>query len=433
MIGRNVVYEPPTGRQSRKKTKKIGFFPSRRPSSVIDHKPARLSEEILGGTRGKHNEGRALFIASSHDGAGFIGPAIMDLGQLWSKVQTTASEIAAAAEETAARAYTAVEETGEMAAKSEAWLAMSSQFAKLQSDASFTFAELRARTVSEAERAERLILLKQEEAERRARARVTADIDTEIYGVNIDHECFVRDFTERTFLEYPVEDGDDELDETWEMDEWERDHAEACMAVVPELATLRFALCRDPAHHLLTPGAEPMSEARFWRTYFRVCGWRLALAEASFKARAAARARGIEVADDDPFPVEVDKAELEAFGFRVDDELLDQAAELIAEDLDEILGEEGEIQQARIERERAKKAEWLRTRKEWKPPDGSGSPGGSSPGKNSPNRGEEVGKKSDGDSDRADSPAPPTGKEDGSVADSEDSGVLVEAPVEREK
>jgi len=50
-----------------------------------------------------------------------------------------------------------------------------------------------------------------------------------------------------------------------------------------------------------------------------------------------------------------------------------------------------------------------------------------------PNRGEEVGKKSDGDSDRADSPAPPTGKEDGSVADSEDSGVLVEAPVEREK
>ena len=37
----------------------------------------------------------------------------MDLGQLWSKVQTTASEIAAAAEETAARAYTAVEETGE--------------------------------------------------------------------------------------------------------------------------------------------------------------------------------------------------------------------------------------------------------------------------------------------------------------------------------
>ena len=60
-------------------------------------------------------------------------------------------------------------------------------------------------------------------------------------------------------------------------------------------------------------------------------------------------------------------------------------------------------------------------------------PGGSSPGKNSPNRGEEVGKKSDGDSDRADSPAPPTGKEDGSVADSEDSGVLVEAPVEREK
>ena len=263
-----------------------------------------------------------------------------------------------------------------MAAKSEAWLAMSSQFAKLQSDASFTFAELRARTVSEAERAERLILLKQEEAERRARARATADIDTEIYGVNIDHECFVRDFTERTFLEYPVEDGDDELDETWKMDEWERDHAEACMAVVPELATLRFALCRDPAHHLLTPGAEPMSEARFWRTYFRMCGWRLALAEASFKARAAARARGIEVADDDPFPVEVDKAELEAFGFRVDDELLDQAAELIAEDLDEILGEEGEIQQARIERERAKKAEWLRTRKEWKPPDGSESPGG---------------------------------------------------------
>ena len=159
----------------------------------------------------------------------------------------------------------------------------------------------------------------------------------------------------------------------------------------------------------------------------------MALAEASFKARAAARARGIEVADDDPFPVEVDKAELEAFGFRVDDELLDQAAELIAEDLDEILGEEGEIQQARIERERAKKAEWLRTRKEWKPPDGSVSPWGSSPGKNSPNRGEEVGKKSDGDSDRADSPALPTGKEDGSVADSEDSGVLVEAPVEREK
>ena len=418
-----------------KKDKKIGFSPSRRPSpaSVIDHKPARHSEEILGGTRGKHNEGRALFIASSHGGAGFLGPAIMDLGELWSKVQTTASEIAAAAEETAARAYTAVEETGEMAAKSEAWLAMSSQFAKLQSDASFTFAELRARTVSEAARAERLILLKQEEAERRARARATADIDTEIYGVNIDHECFVRDFTERTFLEYPVEDGDDELDETWKMDEWERDHAEACMAVVPELATLRFALCRDPAHHLLTPGAEPMSEARFWRTYFRMCGWRLALAEASFKARAAARARGIEVADDDPFPVEVDKAELEAFGFRVDDELLDQAAELIAEDLDEILGEEGEIQQARIERERAKKAEWLRTRKEWKPPDGSGSPGGSSPGKNSPNRGGEVGKKSDGDSDRADSPAPPTGKEDGSVADSEDSGVLVEAPVEREK
>ena len=134
------------------------------------------------------------------------------------------------------------------------------------------------------------------------------------------------------------------------------------------------------------------------------------------------------MADDDPFPVEVDKAELEAFGFRVDDELLDQAAELIAEDLDEILGEEGEIQKARIERERAKKAEWLRTRKEWKPPDGSESPGGSSP-----NRGEEGGKKSDGDSDRADSPAPPTGKEDGSVADSEDSGVLVEAPVEREK
>ena len=47
--------------------------------------------------------------------------------------------------------------------------------------------------------------------------------------------------------------------------------------------------------------------------------------------------------------------------------------------------------------------------------------------------GGEGGKKSDGDSDRADSPAPPTGKEDGSVADSEDSGVLVEAPVEREK
>jgi hypothetical protein len=424
LIGRNVVYEPPTAGSHEKRQKKIGFSPA----SVIDHKPALHSEEILGGTRGKHNEGRALFIASSHGGAGFLGPAIMDLGELWSKVQTTASEIAAAAEETAARAYTAVEETGEMAAKSEAWLAMSSQFAKLQSDASFTFAELRARTVSEAERAERLILLKQEEAERRARARVTADIDTEIYGVNIDHECFVRDFTERTFLEYPVEDGDDELDETWEMDEWERDHAEACMAVVPELATLRFALCRDPAHHLLTPGAEPMSEARFWRTYFRMCGWRLALAEASFKARAAARAKGIEVADDDPFPVEVDKAELEAFGFRVDDELLDQAAELIAEDLDEILGEEGEIQQARIERERAKKAEWLRTRKEWKPPDGSESPGGSSP-----NRGEEGGKKSDGDSDRADSPAPPTGKEDGSVADSEDSGVLVEAPVEREK
>ena len=415
---------------SHEKRQKKSVFPrvADRPASVIDHKPARHSEEILGGTRGKHNEGRALFIASSHGGAGFLGPAIMDLGELWSKVQTTASEIAAAAEETAARAYTAVEETGEMAAKSEAWLAMSSQFAKLQSDASFTFAELRARTVSEAERAERLILLKQEEAERRARARATADIDTEIYGVNIDHECFVRDFTERTFLEYPVEDGDDELDETWKMDEWERDHAEACMAVVPELATLRFALCRDPAHHLLTPGAEPMSEARFWRTYFRMCGWRLALAEASFKARAAARARGIEVADDDPFPVEVDKAELEAFGFRVDDELLDQAAELIAEDLDEILGEEGEIQQARIERERAKKAEWLRTRKEWKPPDGSGSPGGSSP-----NPGGEGGKKSDGDSDRADSPAPPTGKEDGSVADSEDSGVLVEAPVEREK
>ena len=313
---------------SHEKRQKKSVFPrvADRPASVIDHKPARHSEEILGGTRGKHNEGRELFIASSHGGAGFLGPAIMDLGELWSKVQTTASEIAAAAEETAARAYTAVEETGEMAAKSEAWLAMSSQFAKLQSDASFTFAELRARTVSEAERAERLILLKQEEAERRARARATADIDTEIYGVNIDHECFVRDFTERTFLEYPVEDGDDELDETWEMDEWERDHAEACMAVVPELATLRFALCRDPAHHLLTPGAEPMSEARFWRTYFRMCGWRLALAEASFKARAAARARGIEVADDDPFPVEVDKPELEAFGFRVDDELLDQAA-----------------------------------------------------------------------------------------------------------
>ena len=74
----------------------------------------------------------------------------MDLGELWSKVQTTASEIAAAAEETAARAYTAVEETGEMAAKSEAWLAMSSQFAKLQSDASFTFAELRARAAASA-------------------------------------------------------------------------------------------------------------------------------------------------------------------------------------------------------------------------------------------------------------------------------------------
>ena len=231
-------------------------------------------------------------------------------------------------------------------------------------------------------------------------ARATADIDTEIYGVNIDHECFVRDFTERTFLEYPVEDGDDELDETWEMDEWERDHAEACMAVVPELATLRFALVRDPAHHLLTPGAEPMSEARFWRTYFRMCGWRLALAEASFKARAAARAKGIDVADDDPFPVEVDRAELEAFGFRVDDELLDRAAELIAEDLDEILGEEGEIQQARIERERAKKAAWLRTRKEPKPPRS----GPESPGGGSRRRGEEGGKKSDGDSDRGDSP-----------------------------
>ena len=358
----------------------------------------------------------------------------MDLGQLWSKVQTTASEIAAAAEETAARAYTAVEETGEEISKSEAWLAMSSQFAKLQSDASFTFAELRARTVSEAERAERLILLKQEEAERRARARATANIDPEIYGVNIDHECFVRDLTERSFLEYPVEEGDDELDETWEMDEWERDHSEAIMAVVPELATLSFALTRDPAHHLLTPGAEPMSEARFWRTYFRMCGWRLALAEASFKARAAARARGIEVADDEPYPVEVDKAELEAFGFRVDDELLDRAAELIAEDLDEILGEEGELEQARIERERAKKAEWLRTRKEWKP-DGSGSPGaGSGSRGGSPNRGKEGKMKSDGDSDRADSPAPTgIGKEDGSVADSEDSGVLVEAPVEREK
>ena len=370
----------------------------------------------------------------TRSGAGFLGPAIMDLGQLWSKVQTTASEIAAAAEETAARAYTAVEETGEEISKSEAWLAMSSQFAKLQSDASFTFAELRARTVSEAERAERLILLKQEEAERRARARATANIDPEIYGVNIDHECFVRDLTERSFLEYPVEEGDDELDETWEMDEWERDHSEAIMAVVPELATLRFALTRDPAHHLLTPGAEPMSEARFWRTYFRMCGWRLALAEASFKARAAARARGIEVADDEPYPVEVDKAELEAFGFRVDDELLDQAAELIAEDLDEILGEEGELEQARIERERAKKAEWLRTRKEWKP-DGSGSPGaGSGSRGGSPNRGKEGKMKSDGDSDRADSPAPTgIGKEDGSVADSEDSGVLVEAPVEREK
>ena len=373
----------------------------------------------------------------THTGAGFLGPAIMDLGQLWSKVQTTASEIAAAAEETAARAYTAVEETGEEISKSEAWLAMSHRFAKLQSDASFTFAELRARTVSEAERAERLILLKQEEAERRARARATADIDTEIYGVNIDHECFVRDLTERSFLEYPVEDGDDELDETWEMDEWERDHAEACMAVVPELATLRFALVRDPAHHLLTPGAKPMSEARFWRTYFRMCGWRLALAEASFKARAAARARGIDVADDaSMYPVEVDRAELEEFGFRVDDELLDRAAELIAEDLEEILGEEGELEQARIERERAKKAEWLRTRKEWKPDSPrSGSPGKSSSerGGDSPNRGEEGGKSlRDGDSDRGDSPAP-TGKEDGSVADSEDSGVLVEAPVEREK
>ena len=359
----------------------------------------------------------------------------MDLGQLWSKVQTTASEIAAAAEETAARAYTAVEETGEEISKSEAWLAMSSQFAKLQSDASFTFAELRARTVSEAERAERLILLKQEEAERRARARATANIDPEVYGVNIDHECFVRDLTERSFLEYPVEDGDDELDETWEMDEWERDHSEAIMAVVPELATLRFALTRDPAHHLLTPGAEPMSEARFWRTYFRMCGWRLALAEASFKARAAARARGIEVADDEPYPVQVDKAELEAFGFRVDDALLDQAAELLAEDLDEILGEEGELEQARIERERAKKAEWLRTRKEWKPDGSEGSPGAGSGSRGGlPNRGKEGKTKSDGDSDRADSPAPTgIGKEDGSVADSEDSGVLVEAPVEREK
>ena len=229
------------------------------------------------------------------------------MGQLWSKVQTTASEIAAAAEETAARAYTAVEETGEEISKSEAWLAMSSQFAKLQSDASFTFAELRARTVSEAERAERLILLKQEEAERRARARATANIDPEIYGVNIDHECFVRDLTERSFLEYPVEEGDDELDETWEMDEWERDHSEAIMAVVLELATLRFALTRDPriTSSPRAPSRCP-KRASGGRT-FCMCGWRLALAEASFKARAAARARGIEVADDEPYPVEVDK------------------------------------------------------------------------------------------------------------------------------
>ena len=125
----------------------------------------------------------------------------MDLGKLWTAVQETAADIAAKAEETAVAAAKAVEETTAEIASSETASYVSQQFAMLQSDASFTFAELRANTITEANRGERLILLKKEEAERRARIDTTADVDTELYGVNVDFECFVRDLTERSFLD----------------------------------------------------------------------------------------------------------------------------------------------------------------------------------------------------------------------------------------
>ena len=347
----------------------------------------------------------------------------MDLGKLWTAVQETAADIAAKAEETAVAAAKAVEETTAEIASSETASYVSQQFAMLQSDASFTFAELRANTITEANRGERLILLKKEEAERRARIDTTADVDTKLYGVNVDFECFVRDLTERSFLDYPVEDDDAGMDETWTMDEFQRDHTEACMAVVPELATLRFALTRDPSHRLLDKPGEDKTlwpESRFWRTYFRMCGWRLAMAEASFRARQEMKARGIEVEDGDFFPIDdPSRDEMEAMGFKITDEMLDMAADLIAGDIEEIQGEEGEKERERKEKEKEKKAEWIKNRKDWKTGGRGGGRGDSSPGKS----GGADASESDGDSVRADSPAP----KDESLADSEGSVVLVEA------
>jgi hypothetical protein len=134
------------------------------------------------------------------------------------------------------------------------------------------------------------------------------------------------------------------------------------------------------------------------------------------------KARGIEVEDGDFFPIDdPSKDEMEAMGFKITDEMLDMAADLIAGDIEEIQGEEGEKERERKEKEKEKKAEWIKNRKDWKTGGRGGGPR-DSPKKKGGADGAGA-SESDSDSVRADSPAP----KDESLADSEGSGVLVEA------